>query len=195
VTAAGAEVGLAFLLSAPRGGRQGVHFSGGRGRNPADNVGEVGIRIKSPAAGAGGAGVEDGEGFSVQTLFMTVSGWIADREIVFKRRSFLGLPRDFGTGWAFRETAMGGSPNSLRIMVCCHFGGGRCLIAKRRRFLEGFREFGYRSGEAVACGGISVIWWQAVTLLVSPTGLPPILPHGDQKTRCSNSFFVKLIEI
>jgi hypothetical protein len=88
VTAAGAEVGLAFLLSAPRGGRQGVHFSGGRGRDPADNVGEVGIRIKSPAAGAGGDGVEDGEGFSVQTLVMTVSCWIADREIVFKRQSF-----------------------------------------------------------------------------------------------------------
>jgi hypothetical protein len=71
--------GLAFLLSGPRGGR---------GRDPADNVGEVGIRIKSPAEGAGGDGVEDGEGFSVQTLVMTVSCWIADREIVFKRQSF-----------------------------------------------------------------------------------------------------------
>ena len=44
-----------------------MHFSGGRGGDAADDVGEVGFGIKAPAAGAGGDGVEDGallSGFS-----------------------------------------------------------------------------------------------------------------------------------
>ncbi len=44
-----------------------MHFSGVRGGEAADDVGEVGFRIKTPAARARGYGVEDGallSGFS-----------------------------------------------------------------------------------------------------------------------------------
>ena len=41
-----------------------MHGRGGRGGEAADDVGEVGFRIKTPAAGAGCDGVEDGAVFA-----------------------------------------------------------------------------------------------------------------------------------
>ncbi len=59
--------GAPSFFSRPCGWGQGVHGRGGRGGYASDDVGEVGFRNKTPAAGAGGDGVKDGallSGFS-----------------------------------------------------------------------------------------------------------------------------------